>query len=198
MRRIMFLTTASAILALSMGNLVARAAEGEGHGGQHGGAHAEGGHEGAHVGPNSGVHVENHGVVRVAPNHIPHEGDVSIFGGKEHREDGWRYRYENGAWWYWMPNNRWTYYDNGGWQDYAVDNVAPSVPVATDPNFYWFHDQWWYAHPGNRWSYYDHGHWNDGAPGMGPTRREVEHHGEVKHEEHHDEHHEEHHEEHKK
>ncbi len=102
MRRLMFLTTASAILAFSMGPLTARAAEGEGHGGEHGGSHVT--KEEVHVGPNKEVHkevhVEHHEGVWVPPKDIPHEGGVSIFGGQEHRPDGWRYRYDNGkSWW---------------------------------------------------------------------------------------------------
>jgi hypothetical protein len=27
----------------------------------------------------------------------------------------WRYRYHNGRWWYWSPNNYWLYYGNNGW-----------------------------------------------------------------------------------
>ena len=126
MRRIMFLTTASAIVALSTGISLARAAEGEGHRDEHGPPRVEERHD-VHVDPHSVVRGDHRGVVRVPPREIPHEGGVSIFGGKEHRPDGWRYRYENGAWWYWQPNNHWTYYDNGAWQDYAVE--TPVVPA---------------------------------------------------------------------
>ncbi len=193
MRRIMFLTTASAIVALSLGALTAIAAEGEGHRDEHGGPR---GRDDVHVDPHSVMHGDHHGVYRVPPREIPHEGGVSIFGGKEHRPDGWRYRYENGAWWYWQPNNHWTYYDNGAWQDYAVETpVVPEVPVApvpvaippapvvavpvapvpSDPNYYWYNNQWWYWNTDRHWTYYDHGHWHDGAVGMGPKRREEEH-----------------------
>jgi hypothetical protein len=27
----------------------------------------------------------------------------------------WRYRYHNGRWWYWTPNNYWMYYGGGRW-----------------------------------------------------------------------------------
>jgi hypothetical protein len=178
MRRRMFLTTASAIVVLCAGTLTAVAAEGEGHGGEHGGEHGvphAGGKEDVHVDPHSVLHGDNHVGIRLPPKEIPHEGGVSIFGGTEHRPDGWRYRYENGAWWYWQPNNHWTYYDNGGWQNYVVEAPAPAVPVASDPNFYWYNNQWWYWTSDKHWSYYDKGHWRDGAPGMGPKRREEEH-----------------------
>ena len=130
----------------------------------------------------SGEHVEPHKGAWVPPKEIPDEGGVSIFGGTEHRPDGWRYKYEKGEWWYWSPNNHWTYYDNGGWQDYSAGPATVEVPVASDPNYYWYKNQWWYLR-GDHWSYYDHDHWHDGAPGMGPPRREGGH-GEVKHDEH--------------
>jgi hypothetical protein len=187
MRRIMFLTTASAILAMSAGTSMAREGEGGG-GGARGAEGARAGGEGVHVGvgntevhvgPNTGVHVETRGGARVAPSAIPHEGDRSAFERSGRGRDSWRYRYDNGAWWYWLPNNRWMYYDNGAWQDYAVDNSTTydnstaTVAVPSDPNYYWYNSQWWYLLPGNRWSYYDHGSWRDGAPGMGPQRRET-------------------------
>jgi hypothetical protein len=220
----MFLTTASAIVALSTGISQARAAEGEGHRDEHGPPpRAEERHD-VHVDPHSVMHGDHRGVVRMPPKEIPREGGVSIFGGKEHRPDGWRYRYENGAWWYWQPNNHWTYYDNGGWQDYAVDTAVPTIavppapvysvpvppapvytvpvpvapapvvavpvaPVPSDPNYYWYNSQWWYWNTDKHWTYYDHGHWHDGAVGMGPKRREEEHH-EIRRDDHerHDEH----------
>ncbi len=192
MRRLMFLTTASAIVAVSMGTATARAAEGEGHGSDHGKVR-QGGEENAHPSPKPVLREEGHGPVRLPPKDIPKEGGVSIFGGKEHRPDEWRYRYDNGAWWYWSPKNHWSYYDNGSWQDYAgsvgeATTTQPTttveVPVPTDPNYYWYKDQWWYLMPGNRWSYFDKGHWHDGAPGMGPPRREVGFRGEPKKDEH--------------
>jgi len=179
----MFLTTASAILALSLGSSMARAAEGPSHSGEGGKAHS-GGESGVHPAPNSGAHAETREGRRAPPSDIPHEGGVSIFGGTEHRPDGWRYRYEKGAWWYWSPKNHWTYYDNGAWQDYSDDNSTDSGPVASDPNFYWYHEQWWYLLPGNRWQFYDHGKWRDGAAGMGPQWREGDHRGESNKDEH--------------
>ncbi len=183
MRHVMLLTTASAILAFSAGPVLAR---GEGGGGREGGGgggeiHAGGG-EGVHVAePNAQVHVVpnagvsgNGGHRFVAPRETPREGERSEYAGA----NGWRYRYNNGAWWYWLPANRWMYYDNGAWQDYAADNAAydnstVTLDVPSDPNYYWYNNAWWYLMPGNRWSYYEGGRWRDGAPGMGPQRRET-------------------------
>ena len=33
--------------------------------------------------------------------------------------DGWRYRYSNGRWWYWKPNNSWAFWDGSRWLDRA-------------------------------------------------------------------------------
>jgi hypothetical protein len=125
MRRIMLLTTGSAILALSLGTSLARASEGDGHD-EHVPPRYEERHD-AHY-DHSVMHGD-HRVVRVPPRDIPHEGGVSPFSGTEHRHDGWRYRYDNGAWWYWNTSNHWTYYDNGAWQDYLVDTAVPTVPA---------------------------------------------------------------------
>ena len=191
MRRLMLLTAASAILALSMGPATARAAEGEGRG-DHGKVR-QGGEDNAHPVPKPVLREEGHGPVRLPPKDIPKEGGVSIFGGTEKRPDGWRYRNENGVWWYWSPKNHWSYYDNGSWQDYGGGSgvsgggeatTTVEIPVASDPNYYWYKDQWWYLMPGNRWSYFDKGHWHDGAPGMGPPRREVGFRGEPNKDEH--------------
>jgi hypothetical protein len=36
--------------------------------------------------------------------------------------ESWRYRFYNGNWWYWTPDNRWLCYVNGQW-------VSPGAPV---------------------------------------------------------------------
>jgi hypothetical protein len=41
---------------------------------------------------------------------------VNVVGGN--RPDQWRYRWENGRWWYWTPQNRWMWYNDGQWIDY--------------------------------------------------------------------------------
>jgi hypothetical protein len=35
-----------------------------------------------------------------------------------------RYQWYNNQWWYWLPTNRWSYYDHGGWRD-AAPGVGP-------------------------------------------------------------------------
>ena len=44
--------------------------------------------------------------------------------------DSWRYRSDNGRFWFWTPQNRWMWYDDGRWIDYRVDSYAD------DPNLY--------------------------------------------------------------
>jgi hypothetical protein len=40
-------------------------------------------------------------------------------GERGNRDDNqWRYRFYNGVWWYWLPENRWVYWSNGAWLDY--------------------------------------------------------------------------------
>jgi hypothetical protein len=41
-------------------------------------------------------------------------------GGKGEGHDSWRYRWDNGRWWFWGPGNRWMWYgDDGRWLDYG-------------------------------------------------------------------------------
>ncbi len=171
MRRLMILTTACAIFAYCVG--AASAAEGEhrNNGGAKGVSGKDEGHGESHGGPQ---------VQRVPPKEIPHEGGVSIFGGKEHRPDEWRYRYEHGGWWYWSPENHWLFYENGSWAQYSGGdasvnvNVQATAPVASDPNYSWYNNQWWYW-KADHWMLWDHERWHDADPGKGPPRREPEH-----------------------
>jgi hypothetical protein len=182
----MLLAVASAILALCVGNPMARA-EGPGHSGE-GGKAKPGGESGTHEGTEN--HGESHEGRRMPPSDIPHEGGVSIFGGTEKRPDGWRYRHEHDSWWYWSPKNHWMYYENGKWSDYGEDDSSAEIPVQSDPNYYWHHGHWWYLRD-NHWSYFDNGRWGDGPAGMEPPRRD-EHHGETKKKDEHSPHPEEH------
>ena len=46
-----------------------------------------------------------------------------------------RYRFYNGYWWYWTPDNRWLCYVNGQWVSPGTP-VQASVPVYQYPNYY--------------------------------------------------------------
>ena len=37
-------------------------------------------------------------------------------------DDGWRYRYSGGRWWYWRPNNTWAYWDGSQWRQHDGRN----------------------------------------------------------------------------
>jgi hypothetical protein len=39
--------------------------------------------------------------------------------------DRWRYRWHNGEWWYYTPENRWMYYRDNNWSDYDANTWAP-------------------------------------------------------------------------
>jgi hypothetical protein len=42
------------------------------------------------------------------------------------RPDQSRYRFENGRWWYWTPQQTWLFYENGQWMNYG-----PPAPYIT-------------------------------------------------------------------
>ena len=41
----------------------------------------------------------------------------------DNRPEQWRYRFENGRWWYWTPQNHWMWYGDNGWVNY--DSAIP-------------------------------------------------------------------------
>jgi hypothetical protein len=41
------------------------------------------------------------------------------------RPDMWRYKWYQGRWWYYLPNNQWIYFDGTAWQDLIGGNGAP-------------------------------------------------------------------------
>jgi hypothetical protein len=48
-------------------------------------------------------------------------------------ENAWRYVYFNGQWWYWLPENRWVYWQNRRWNNYAPAAVAENRATAPAP-----------------------------------------------------------------
>jgi hypothetical protein len=49
-------------------------------------------------------------------------------------DNTWRYRNYNGAWWYWLPSNRWVYWSNGAWVDPPENSSVPTLtPTYTLP-----------------------------------------------------------------
>lgn len=41
-------------------------------------------------------------------------------------DTNWRYRWHEGQWWYWTPQERWMVHRNGSWTDYAAAISTPS------------------------------------------------------------------------
>jgi hypothetical protein len=44
--------------------------------------------------------------------------------------DQWRYRWHNGIWWYWTPENRWVYRNGNEWTNYE-----PAVTAVPDARY---------------------------------------------------------------
>ena len=51
----------------------------------------------------------------------------SALSAAEQRGDSWRFRYWNSQWWYWMPEERWVYWQNSRWHDYPPNGQAQVV-----------------------------------------------------------------------
>ncbi len=90
---------------------------------------------------------------------------VNVTGGN--RPDQWRYRWNNGRWWYWTPQNRWMWYsDSGGWVEY--DSPVPystgygSYDVPSTGYFY-YPSYGTYYYPGYGYGYGYPGYWYRGG-----------------------------------
>jgi hypothetical protein len=84
----------------------------------------------------SGLHVfDNSGIKLGVGSNFSPPGNVGIkmnthqnfdaknkpeFSGMKEGHDDWRYRFDNGRWWFWGPGDRWMWYgDDGRWLDYG-------------------------------------------------------------------------------
>jgi hypothetical protein len=46
----------------------------------------------------------------------------------DNRPNQWRYRYDNGRWWYWTPNNSWMWYNGQQWASFPQPgNAGPAA-----------------------------------------------------------------------
>ncbi|MGA2066493.1 MAG: hypothetical protein ABSG86_16070 [Thermoguttaceae bacterium] len=61
--------------------------------------------------------------------------------------DSWRYKFYNGNWWYWTPDNRWLCYVNGQWVIPPAAPVQASVPVYVAPQPYYAYPYGYYPYP---------------------------------------------------
>jgi hypothetical protein len=142
-----------------------------------GGAGAAGARGGANVGgnvqarpapANPGVNVQGPrgGNFQVQPRVNPgvsadvrgNVGPRGFVGGGD--VDRGRYRWDGGRWWYWLPSNRWMYYNDGNWVDYSSDYGG------ADSNYRWYNGYWWYW-TANGWLVWMNGQWV--VPGSGYT-----------------------------
>jgi hypothetical protein len=71
------------------------------------------------VAPFVRVHVDVNQDQRDKAGVAPIDVDVDATGGGAVMGDyGWRYRFHEGRWWYWMPDQRWMVYENGRWVEF--------------------------------------------------------------------------------
>jgi hypothetical protein len=97
------------------------------------------------------------------------------------RDNRWRYRYQNGHWWYWLPSNQWVFWNGSAWLAYAPQAYADfyfSLPLERrtyyrgydgryDRRQFWW-DGGYYDGRYYRRGYYDPGYGPFGAYGYGP------------------------------
>lgn len=74
----------------------------------------------------------------------------------------WRYRFHNGEWWYWLPENRWVIWRNGQWIAYDANTYqAPGVETYVTPSdggyYGGYYDNGYY--PYSNYGYYPYYGW---------------------------------------
>ena len=78
----------------------------------------------------------------------------------------WRYKFHNGAWWYWLPSDRWVYWSDGAWVNYdPATHVLPyrvyRYPVYDSGDYYGgYYSHFGWGHYGHHDYYGHHGHWS--------------------------------------
>ncbi len=73
----------------------------------------------AGINPGSGNNQGKSGNSAMQMQHLYNANNKPPFAGdnKESHED-WRYRWDNGRWWFWGPGNRWSWWNSGRWYNY--------------------------------------------------------------------------------
>ena len=51
----------------------------------------------------------------------------------DNRPEQWRYRQDNGHWWYWTPENRWMWYNGTQWTYYDQPSTGVTTTVQPAP-----------------------------------------------------------------
>jgi hypothetical protein len=59
----------------------------------------------------------------------------------------WRYRYQDGVWWYWLPSNRWVYWSNGRWVDHFPQTSRTTVLYRSAVPAYPYFPSYSYRYP---------------------------------------------------
>lgn len=75
-------------------------------------------------------------------------GEHPFYGNDRGGENDWRYRFNDGRWWYWTPLGAWAYWNDGRWADYSdvpytTNYRGPAAPVGwywndSQKRYYWF------------------------------------------------------------
>ncbi|MGA2068526.1 MAG: hypothetical protein ABSG86_26375 [Thermoguttaceae bacterium] len=143
-----FLTTSFAIVLALVAFGPTRTVAKEPGGGHPGGGQPSVGQHGTattvihqQAGPNlAGTRDAGTGVHQNAAAEVHPQFSLGAAAGAAATADSWRYRSDNGRWWYWTPQNRWMWYgDNGQWVDYSADAYPPARayvvrrPILPDP-----------------------------------------------------------------
>jgi hypothetical protein len=67
--------------------------------------------------------------------------------------NNWRYRWFNGRWWYWTPQNRWMWYsDDGHWTPFDANQAPLAIAESYDNPAYY--GGYYYPAPGYWTGYY--------------------------------------------
>jgi hypothetical protein len=129
------LTTSFAILlALAAFSPTATTAKGPG-GGQSSGGGSRGVQQGGGAETRSGAGAavgrpEGQAVTGYQNVGVQNSPQFSVGAGVSGASDSWRYRSDNGRWWYWTPQNNWIWYgDNGQWTDYSTNTYVVQRPI---------------------------------------------------------------------
>jgi len=71
--------------------------------------------------PGAAAATEQQPTASAAPADVGDRGATPAATGEK-----WRYKRHNGQWWYWLPSNKWVYWNDGRWVDYDAQSYAQS------------------------------------------------------------------------
>jgi hypothetical protein len=91
------------------------------------------------------------------------------------RDERWRFKHQNGHWWYWLPSNQWVFWNGTTWVGYTPEVYASfhasRYPSPRRSYYRGYYDGGYY--PDQRWwdgGYYGGRYWGPGwyGPNYGP------------------------------